>query len=100
MINNVLQKTKEQLLEEFAARRDHNTLEGEQYTAALMVKSSSDIESAAREVKNSVDKFEQTVQDIGKSSDRLSGKLLWLNVVLTVATIIGTIATAMIAFNK
>jgi len=99
MIGDVNKKTKEELLEEFATKTSHNTLEGEQYTAAVMVKSAADIESAAKEVKDSIEQFEDTVRGIGESSDRLSGKLLWLNVVLTIATIIGAIATAMIAFK-
>ncbi len=99
MINNVGSKTKEQLLEEFSGHTSHNTLEGEQYTAAIIVKSSADIQSAASEIRESVDQFRAVAENIGESSDRLSKKLLWLNIVLMCATVIGAVATAILAFK-
>jgi hypothetical protein len=92
MIANVSSKTKEQLLEEFSQKNSHNTLEGEQFTAAIMVKSAADIESA-------VNDFKIVAKDIGKSSDGLSKKLLWLNIVLTIATVLGAVATIILAFK-
>lgn len=92
MIHQVNSKTKEQLLEEFSQKGSHNTLEGEQYTAAIIVKSAADIEAA-------VENFKVAVEKIGESSDTLSKKLLWLNIVLTVATAVGAVATAILAFK-
>ena len=43
MIKGVNEKTREQLLEEFAQHTSHDTLEGEQYTAAIIVKSAADM---------------------------------------------------------
>ncbi len=99
MINNVNEKTKEQLLEEFSKHTSHNTLEGEQYSAAIIVKSAADMESSAKEIKQAVDEFKGAVEQIGSSSDQLSKKLLWLNIVLTAATAIGAIATAILVFK-
>ncbi|MCR4336940.1 MAG: hypothetical protein NUV91_03955 [Candidatus Omnitrophica bacterium] len=100
MINNVSTKSKEELLEEFANRTSHNTLEGEQYTAAIIIKSSADIQASAKEIKEAVDQFKRVAEDIGKSSDRLSAKLFWLNVVLAIATVIGTVATAVLSCKE
>ncbi len=99
MIRGVNEKTKEQLLEEFAQHTSHNTLEGEQYTAAIIVKSAADIGTSANEIKKSVDEFRTSVVEIGKSSDRLSRRVFWLNVVLTVATLVGAIATVALIFK-
>ncbi len=100
MIKDVNNKTKEELLAEFALHKDHNTLEGEQYTAAIIVKSSADIQASAKEIKEAVDQFKKVVQDAGKSSDKLSAKLFWLNVILTIATVVGAVATAVLTFRK
>jgi hypothetical protein len=93
MIANVGSKTKEQLLEEFSQKNSHNTLEGEQYTAAIMVKSAADIESAVTD-------FKAVAKNIGDSSGELSKKLLWLNIVLTIATAVGAIATVILVFKR
>lgn len=113
MISNVNQKTKEQLLEEFSRQTSHNTLEGEQYTAAIIVKSAADIETSAKDVGQRITNFLGVVNEINISlgelknviktsndnSERLSNKLLWLNRVLTIATVVGAIATAILAFK-
>ncbi len=99
MISNVSKKSKEKLLEEFARQNTHNTLEGEQYAAAIIVKSTADIQSSTQEIKQSIDRFKKVAEDIGESSDRLSKKLFWLNVVLAAGTIVGAVATAIIAFK-
>ena len=41
----------------------------------------------------SLDEFRKSMVTIGESSDQLSTKVFWLNVVLAVATLIGTVAT-------
>lgn len=113
MISNVNQKTKEQLLEEFSKHTSHNTLDGEQYTAAIIVKSAADIEASAKDVGQRITNFLGVVNEINISlvelknviktsnnnSEKLSNKLLWLNVVLTIATAVGAIATAILAFK-
>jgi len=90
-MNNVDKKSKEDLLKEFLAVSSHNTLRGEQYAAAIMVKSVSDIQG-------SISEFNRTVKSIGESSDALSNKLFWLNLILVAATILGAIATFKSAF--
>lgn len=99
MIRGVNEKTKEQLLEEFSQHTSHNTLEGEQYTAAIIVKSAADIGTSADEIKQSVDQFRASVEKIGDSSDRLSRRLYWLNLILTFATVVGAIATVALIFK-
>lgn len=59
---------------------------------AMKVQSEISIESVDKVIV-SIDKFRQSIEEIGKKSDKLSDKLLWLNIVLTAATVIGTIAT-------
>lgn len=99
MIADINKKSKEELLEEFANRNYHNTLEGEQYMAAMIVKSSTDIQISAKEIKEAVDKFKEVAENTGKSSDNLSKKVFWLNIVLAGATLIGAIATVILAFK-
>jgi len=113
MLNNPNQKTKEELLEEFSKHTSHDTLEGEQYTAAIIVKSAADIETSAKDVGQCITNFLGAVNEINISlnelknviktsndnSDKLSKKLFWLNFVLTVATVIGAIATALLVFK-
>ena len=99
MIEKVNIKNKEELIEEFSSKRDHNTLEGEQYTAGIMVKCATDISNSADGITNSVNEFKKSVELIGKSSENLSRKLFWLNVFLAIATLIGAIATACLFFK-
>lgn len=132
MITNIKHKTSNDILEEFAEKTDHNTLEGEQYSAAIYAKSSQELQAAAKQVsfaidnfnksmkdssndlrlsskdiqesvdsvKFSVENFNSTVRDIGKSSDNLSNKLFWLNIILTMATIIASIAAVIALFKN
>ena len=99
MINDVNKKTKEQLLEEFAQRTSHNTLEGEQYTAAIIVKSAADIGTSADKIKKSLDEFRGSVEKVGESSDRLSRRVYWLNIVLTIFTVVSAIAGVVLIFK-
>lgn len=100
MIHDVGKKTKEELIEEFSRITSHNTLDGEQYTAAIMVKSAADIQLSTNEIRQSVDNFRKSAENIGKSSDQLSRKLLWLNIILTAATVVGAVATAVVVFKN
>lgn len=113
MISDVNKKTKEELLEEFSRHTSHNTLEGEQYTAAIIVKSASDIERSAKDVGERVTILAQVANEINISlselknvikksndnSDQLSQKLFWLNVVLASATVVGAVATVILAWK-
>src|SRR3989344_4735126 len=51
------------------------------------------LDQSSQKIEGSVDSLGNIVEKMGKSSDKLSSKLLWLNVVLTAATIVGSIAT-------
>ena len=92
MIKDVANKTKEQLLEDFVKIQGHNTLECEHYNMAIMVKS-------AQSIEKSIDMFNSTVVIFGNKSDALSTKVFWLNIILTLATAVGTFATVIMAIK-
>lgn len=118
MAINIKDKTTKDVLDEFLARDNHNTLAGEQYSAAIIVKASKDLSDSAdriqssiiklngvinqseHDLKTSIDSFKDSVVKIGNSSDQLSSKLLWLNIVLTIATAVGTIVSIVNLFVK
>lgn len=105
---NIKDKTSSDLIDEFAKISNHNTLECEQYDAAIHVQTTREMVNSANyiaghikvfkntmrdttnEVKASIVEFNKTVDNMRVSSDQLSAKLLWLNIVLTAATVIGT----------
>lgn len=94
MIKDIDKKTKEILVEDFSKfQREHNTLECEQYNVAIMAKSAQDIEK-------SINQFNNTVDVLGKKSDELSKKVFWLNIILTIATVVGAVATFISVFKK
>lgn len=102
-------------MEEFAKKTDHNTLEGEQYLTTLMVKctnaaASSFHQSAqnislslgqcAQSITFSIEQFRQTTKVLGESSDKLSKKIFWLNIILVLATIVGVGAATFQAVSQ
>lgn len=106
---NIKDKTSTDLVDEFAKVNSHNTLECEQYNAAISVQTTREMVNSANyiashikvfkntmkdttnDVKSSIVEFNKTVDNMRLSSDQLSAKLLWLNIVLTTATVIATI---------
>lgn len=47
---------------------------------------------------SAIDKLDVTVKQASASSDRLGRRVLWLNVVIAAATVVGGIATAVHAY--
>jgi hypothetical protein len=113
MITDVSKKSKDELLEEFSRHTSHNTLEGEQYTAAIIVKSASGLEESAKdvgeritllakigtEINISFTELKKVIQTSNDNSETLSKKIFWLNCILTFATIVGAIATIKLAIK-
>lgn len=118
LVSNMIPRpnnTPEELLQEFATKTNHNTLEVAQYTAAIMVASAKRIESSldqatsnmqrsisvldhsVKSVDASIKEFSTTVDKIGTSSDTLSQNLLNLNRALLGLTIFGTFAAIVAA---
>lgn len=56
--------------------------------------------SITEKINSSLNELQQTIKESNQNSKKLSNKLLWLNVVLTIATVVGAIATAILAFKK
>ncbi|MDR3547754.1 MAG: hypothetical protein P4M11_05730 [Candidatus Pacebacteria bacterium] len=54
---------------------------------------------AVRDTNDSMIRFTEIIEKSIESSNKLASKLFWLNVVLALATGIGAIATAIIAFH-
>ncbi len=77
-------KDKNQILEEMTKTAQPGSPVHEQQKMAIMVRSVEDLESSLKSLENSMN-------NNSKSSDSLAQKVFWLNVVLTVATVIGTI---------
>ena len=92
MIKDIDKKTKVELIKDFAEIKEHNTLQCEQYSAAITTKSAEDIEK-------SIYKFNNTVDVLSKKSDEITKKVFWLNVVLAFATLVGAVATSMMAYK-
>lgn len=50
-------------------------------------------------VSNKLSELSSNIEKSQESSQKLGGKILWLNIVLTFATVIAAIATAKVAFG-
>jgi len=48
---------------------------------------------------DSIEKLNNSIDENSKSNQSIASKVFWLNIVLTVATVIGSIATVAIALN-
>lgn len=78
---HVSKKNKEQLLDEFTSRTSHNTLAGEQYSAAILVKTAEDIEKSINclkeEIHLSSEKLVKTSTQASNDSNKHSRILGW-----------------------
>lgn len=86
----VKDKDKNQILEQLKGVANVGTPVHEQMKAAITVRCTEDIETSLKSLENQI-------KENGKSSDRLGRKIFWLNVVLAMATLVGAIATIVIA---
>ena len=78
-------KDKNQILKEMAVTAQPGSLIHEQQKAAITVRCTEDIEKALKEA--------------SESANSLSKKIYFLNWVLTIATAIGGVATALLAYK-
>ena len=62
---HVSKKNKEQLLDEFTSRTSHNTLAGEQYSAAILVKTAEDIEKSINCLKEEIHLSSEKLVSLG-----------------------------------
>ncbi|WP_010605911.1 hypothetical protein [Pseudoalteromonas maricaloris] len=88
----VKEKDKNKILEDLVGYAQPNSAVHEQQKAAITVRCTEDIES-------SIKSLEIQLAKNAASSDKVGNRIFWLNVVLTVATLVGAIATAVIAFK-
>ena len=85
-------KDKNQILDELLGTAQVGSEVHEQQKAALTVRCTEDIEQ-------SLGALQAQLEQNAASSDKVSSRLFWLNVVLTFATVVGVIATVVIAIK-
>jgi len=85
-------KDKNQLLEDLKGTAQVGSQVHEQQKAAIIVRSVEDIE-------HSINLLAQQLQENAKSSDSLGKKVFWLNGILAIATVVGAIATVVMAIK-
>ncbi|EHY0959438.1 TPA: hypothetical protein RQL27_004445 [Vibrio vulnificus] len=85
-------RSKEQILEEMRDVAQPGSVVHEQQKAGIIVRSTQDIEKVLQELG---EKLERSAS----SSDKMSERIYWLNVVLAFATVVAAIATVVIAFK-
>ena len=83
-------KSKNEILEDMADTAEVGSVVHEQQKAGIVVRCTEDIET-------SIDGLKEQLAENAKSSDKLSGRVFFLNIILTAATVVGAIATALIA---
>lgn len=88
----VKERDKNTILDEMTKVAQPGTQVHEQQKAAIIVRCTEDIESSLRSL-------QAQLNENSESSDRLGKKIFWLNVVLTIATGLGALATGIIAFK-
>ena len=65
-----------------------------------ILKSTSEGITASVETKDVLKSLTVAVQNSQKTSDKLGKKLFWLNIALAFATIVGAVATSLIAYSE
>ncbi len=85
-------KTKNELLEKLEGTAHFGSQVWDQMKVGIAVRCTEDIE-------NSIKSLENQIKESSDSSKKLNKSLLWLNIVLTSATVVGAIATALMAYK-
>ena len=88
----VADKSKDEILEEMGKVAMPGSVVHEQQKAGIIVRSTEDIEDALFELGEKLDRS-------ASSSDKMSERIYWLNVILAAATVVAAIATVVIAFK-
>lgn len=84
-------KTKNEILDGMVDTAQVGSPVHEQQKAALTVRCAEDVEAALNGLR-------AQLKDNAESSDRLGSKVFWLNVILTMATVVGAAATVWAVF--
>lgn len=90
ILSYVKDKDKNQILEEMSETAQPGSSIHEQQKAAISARCTEDIEAAMAKV-------EAQLKVNAESSDKVASKIFWLNVVLALATLVGAVATVVIA---
>jgi hypothetical protein len=85
-------KTKEEILADLKGTAEPSSVVHEQQKMAIIVRCTQDLEKSLKSLEESQIKSSE-------STNKLSNRLVWLEITLVVATIVGAIATAKIAFG-
>jgi hypothetical protein len=82
----ILNKSKSEILSMIGHAAEPGTRLHEQLVAAITVRCTEDLEQSLKSLENSQIRSSE-------STERLSRRVFWLNVILTAATVIGALAT-------
>jgi len=99
MTGYVQGKNKNQILNEMVGTAQPGSSVHEQQKMGIVVRATEDIEAAMASLGQALAKLESSMVGNAKSSDNLARKVFWLNVILTAATVIGTLIAAYVAFG-
>lgn len=88
----VANKNKNEILEAMAGTAQPGSTIHEQQKSAILVRCTEDVESAFQTLGTQL-------TESAKATEKMSNRIYWLNVALTVATLVGAVATAFIAFK-
>ena len=90
--NYIKDKTKEEILADLYGTAKPSSTVHEQQKMAIIVRCTQDLEESLKNLEESMIKSSE-------STNKLSNRLFWLEILLVAATIVGAIATAKIAFG-
>jgi hypothetical protein len=88
----VADKSKNDILEAMAGTAQPGSAIHEQQKSAILVRCTEDVESAFQTLG-------LQITESVKATEKMSNRIYWLNVALTIATLVGAFATAFIAFK-
>ncbi len=83
-------KNQNEILEDMIGTAEAGSIVFEQQKAGILIRCTEDIEI-------SINGLKEQLAENAKSSDKLSERVFCLNIILTIATVIGAIATVLIA---
>ena len=91
-MSHVKDKSKNEILEAMVGTAMPTSPAHEQQKAGIIVRCTEDIEQSIKSLEN------QLVKN-AEASDRMGTKVFWLNIILAIATLVGALATVVIAFK-
>ncbi len=91
-MSHVANKSKNEILEDMYGTSHPGSIVHEQQKAAISVRCTEEIEQA-------LNTLTQQLMVNNESSQKVSSRILWLNIVLAIAAVVGATATAVTAFK-